>query len=97
MFQETISLAAMAEALSRSADFRVLRRLVPRPLSAPLVGQETRTGILLDTETTGLDHVRDEIIELGMVKFDYLADGGSSASGTSSPPSTSPAIPSRPR
>lgn len=31
--------------------------------------------ILLDSETTGLDHARDEIIELGMVKFDYAPDG----------------------
>lgn len=75
MFQDTISLAAMAETLARSPDYRVLRRLVPRPLSAPLVGQETRTGILLDTETTGLDHRKDELIELGMVKFDYTSDG----------------------
>jgi len=75
MFQETISLAAMAEALSRSTDYRVLRRLVPRPRSMPPIGQETKVGVLLDTETTGLDHRTDEIIELGMVKFDYLADG----------------------
>lgn len=75
MRQDTISLAAMAEALGRSPDFRVLRRLMPRPISVPTIGQETKTGILLDTETTGLDHARDEIIELGMVKFDYLADG----------------------
>jgi DNA polymerase-3 subunit epsilon len=97
MFQDTSDLAAMAEALSRSADYRVLRRLVPRIPSSPAVGQDIKTGILLDTETTGLDHVRDEIIELGMVKFNYLATAGSSASGTSSPPSTSPAFPSRPR
>jgi DNA polymerase III epsilon subunit-like protein len=44
------------------------------PVHAPL-GQETRVGILLDTETTGLDHAKDEIIGLGMVKFDYSADG----------------------
>ncbi len=24
---------------------------------------------------TGLDHAKDEIIELGMVKFDYTQDG----------------------
>lgn len=41
----------------------------------PTVGQEVRTGILLDTETTGLDHAKDEIIELGMVKFDYTPEG----------------------
>jgi DNA polymerase-3 subunit epsilon len=75
MFQDTISLAAMADTLSRSADYRVLRRLVPRPISLPTVGQETKVGILLDTETTSLDHRRDELIELGMVKFDYTADG----------------------
>src|SRR5579883_568394 len=75
MFQNTTDLAAMAEALSRSTDYRVLRRLVPRPTSLPIQGQETKVGILLDTETTGLDHHKDEIIELGMVKFDYLADG----------------------
>jgi DNA polymerase-3 subunit epsilon len=75
MFQDTTNLAAMAEALSRSTDYRVLRRLVPRPTSTPAIGQETKVGILLDTETTGLDHRKDEIIELGMVKFDYLPDG----------------------
>nr|WP_249164660.1 3'-5' exonuclease [Bradyrhizobium japonicum] len=31
-------------------------------------------AILLDTETTGLDTRKDEVIELGMVKFDYLPD-----------------------
>ncbi|WP_247448658.1 3'-5' exonuclease [Bradyrhizobium sp. 180] len=75
MFQNTIDLAAMAEALSRSEDYRVLRRLAPRPTSFPPVGMETKVGILLDTETTGLDHRKDESIELGMVKFDYLPDG----------------------
>src|SRR4051794_5958547 len=69
------ALAAMAEALSRSPDYRILRRLVARPTYMPIVGQEVRTGILLDTETTGLDHAKDEIIELGMVKFDYTPDG----------------------
>jgi DNA polymerase-3 subunit epsilon len=68
-------LEAMAEALNRSPDYRVLRRLAPRLPSSPAAGQETRIGILLDTETTGLDHAKDEIIELGMVKFDYTPDG----------------------
>lgn len=75
MFQDTTDLAAMAEALARSPDYRILRRLVARPTYVPTLGQEDRTGVLLDTETTGLDHAKDEIIELGMVKFDYSADG----------------------
>ncbi|VIO72723.1 DNA polymerase III PolC-type [Bradyrhizobium ivorense] len=61
--------------LDQSPDYRVLRRLAPRSEFTPGDGQPARTAILLDVETTGLDPVRDEIIELGMVKFTYLADG----------------------
>jgi DNA polymerase-3 subunit epsilon len=56
MFQDASDLAAMAEALSRSTDYRVLRRLMPQTPSAPADGRDTKVGILLDTETTGPDH-----------------------------------------
>lgn len=69
------SLAAMAEALAKSGHYRVLRRLVPRATFSPSIGQTTKTAILLDVETTGLDQRKDEVVELGMVKFDYLPDG----------------------
>ena len=75
MFQNATDLAAMAEALGESTDYRVLRRLIPRSKFTPAPEQEVKIGILLDTETTGLDARRDEIIELGMVKFGYLPDG----------------------
>jgi DNA polymerase-3 subunit epsilon len=74
MSLENINLAKMAEMLAQSPDYRVLRKLIPRDEFAISDGQATKTAILLDVETTGLNTTQDEIIELAMVKFTYLPD-----------------------
>ncbi len=61
---------ALATALECNPDYRVLRRVVSHDEFAKPVG-ETKIGIILDTETTGLDPRTDQVIELAMLAFEY--------------------------
>lgn len=70
-----MELEAMAAALEASGDYRVLRKLAPRPAVAISQGLSLRTGLFVDVETTGLNPLEDEIIELAMTRFFYSADG----------------------
>src|SRR3954468_5254915 len=68
--------AEMADALESTGDYRVLRRLIPRDRFTEVPADEPlKIGIALDLETTGLDTTRDEVIEIGMLKFAYTKDG----------------------
>jgi DNA polymerase-3 subunit epsilon len=60
-------LEAMADALAESGQYRVQRRVKPRPRIEPPVGTVLKQALFVDFETTGLDHQSDEIIELPSV------------------------------
>jgi DNA polymerase-3 subunit epsilon len=68
-------LEAMAARLEASGAYRVLRRFVPRTRIHPDDGSSLRTAMMVDLETTGLDPIQDEIIEIGVCPFTYSPDG----------------------
>ena len=68
-------LDSIASVLEGTGEFRVLRRLGSFVNCADPPNEPTFIGVILDTETTGIDHARDEVIELGMIKFEYGASG----------------------
>jgi DNA polymerase III subunit epsilon len=66
---------AWVKKLEDTGRYRILRKLLPRPVVERTASPFPRVGVLVDTETTGLDPSRDEIIEIGMVAFTYDDDG----------------------
>lgn len=70
----TTSREQMVAELEATGEYRVLRRLKPREISATTSAQG-RVGLIVDTETTGLDTIRDEVVELGLIAFNYADDG----------------------
>lgn len=62
--------------LDEHPDFKVIRRIVPRQGFARNDGRVLSKGVVVDTETTGIDPAKDVIIELGMVVFEFDAETG---------------------
>lgn len=65
----------MARRLEDTGDYRILRRLQPRPVIDRALSRFPRLAVVVDTETTGLRHDTDEVIEVGAVAFTYGDDG----------------------
>jgi len=78
------AVAAAVGLLAGRADYRVLRRIdeTTLPLARDDDDTPTRTGVVVDIETTGLDPARDVIIELAMRRFRFNAAGRIVAVGT---------------
>ncbi|WP_421577956.1 3'-5' exonuclease [Shinella sp. M31] len=65
----------MVRRLEETGRFRILRKLEPRLITdAPRPGFPLR-GVIVDTETTGLNARKDEIMEIGIVAFSFDAAG----------------------
>ena len=64
-----------AQRLEQGGRYRVLRKLVPRAVIPRAESAFPNLAVLVDTETTGLNHAKDEIIEIGAVAFTYDDDG----------------------
>ncbi|MEY2804750.1 MAG: hypothetical protein RL657_2086 [Pseudomonadota bacterium] len=61
-----------AALLEKHPDYRVLRRLPAREQFRPVPdGLKLMQGVILDTETTGLSTEHDQVIELGMLRFEF--------------------------
>ena len=69
-------LADALRVLERHPDFRLLRRLGSETGLSGDVGAAAQRAVIVDTETTGTDLASDQIIELGMVQFEYNPESG---------------------
>ncbi|QDL56759.1 DNA polymerase III subunit epsilon [Rhodoferax aquaticus] len=61
---------ALATVLEAHPDYRLLRRLKPRLHWDGAASQGLVRVVILDTETTGLDHGKDKIMELALLRLD---------------------------
>jgi len=66
----------VAQALEETGEYRIVRKLQPVERYTEPDGEQIQLGLILDTETTGLDVQADDVIELGMVLFEYAPATG---------------------
>ena len=69
------TVAAADALLSSLNSYRILREYIPQDFFAEALSP-TRIGVLIDTETTGPDVQVDQLVELGLIKFEYEVETG---------------------
>lgn len=65
----------MVRQLHETGRYRILRKLEPRLVITAARPGFPLKGVIIDTETTGLNHRKDEIIEIGAVAFTFDETG----------------------
>lgn len=65
----------MVRHLSQTGRYRILQKLMPRAIAPFARPAYPLKGVILDTETTGLNARKDEIIEIGVIAFTFDATG----------------------
>jgi len=65
----------MVETLNQSNQYRVITKYTKPEFYNLSTDVPKKIGVFLDIESTGLSYTEDKLIELGMVKFEYSADG----------------------
>lgn len=65
-----------ASLLDSHSDFKVIRRITPGTSFSENDGRPLSRGVVVDTETTGINQDKDAIIELGMVLFEFDPETG---------------------
>lgn len=67
-----MDLSDAARLIEQSPDFHLLRRVPPvAQWNLDPTASDIRRAVFVDTETTGLDHESDEVIELALLPFEY--------------------------
>jgi DNA polymerase-3 subunit epsilon len=61
----------IAPLVERDPRYRIARELAPRDRFNAPTGAATARGLILDVEATGLDRANDQIVELGVLSFEF--------------------------
>lgn len=69
-------LEMMAQELEKTVEYRIVRKYHKTDVYATPDGAATELGLILDTETTGFEVFMNEVIELGMILFEYAPATG---------------------